>query len=684
MTLEFTGVFSLYKADKPIQASFRYPTTYRRVKNNDRICLVQEGAVSTDQSLASVKVGNPSGHWLDEQGCYKSGKAVLDISKVELPSDEAQYMLLYVGKRETGSEEILARSKVFTVCPKDSLLDGYSCQSLEDQLVLVNKVPNSLDSSEALSDISINGSFNHSYSPAQPSSSFVVVSENDSHKQESEVLSVLEDVELKSESGDLSIPEDFDLLVTVAKQNSASVPLLIESEPWTQPSETGEPISRSDRPIPKQRTYAKLKEKSTNTESKGVPRETNEVGVQVESPSPQPAPTVDKMGVSSTDLDFELLHSPESVDMSASVNLGAAVVSQREARMFKSANKEQRLKIKKLTSRMEEMIREIVTLKEKLKDVDVQIVRELEKELEQIKEEKERILYQLTEEKGALEQKASQLQLECSTLFERCTTLLTQLQEKETESTILASENLVLREKVKYLEEKLKKTEHKHHKKEREQESKKVKPKDPVVRDLYKPQPQKKVTDVPAAATIPDKQQSYPTVELIPQRNRPTNLPLGSNDNVKPASLPKLALVSTKNRSHSSTRNSAEPRPQATEKIDSGKSHPYPHRAVKKIQAVPTPKPTTSEARSQHSQYSHHRATKKTDTESRTIPKFSQDPTTTETRTESLSEERIEEIASQLRGAPVVVCPVCQKVLHARENDYSVLLHVEYCLKAQH
>ena len=49
----------------------------------------------------------------------------------------------------------------------------------------------------------------------------------------------------------------------------------------------------------------------------------------------------------------------------------------------------------------------------------------------------------------------------------------------------------------------------------------------------------------------------------------------------------------------------------------------------------------------------------------------------------SLSEERIEEITRQLKGDGGVVCecPICGKVLHSRENDYGVLLHVELCLQ---
>lgn len=52
----------------------------------------------------------------------------------------------------------------------------------------------------------------------------------------------------------------------------------------------------------------------------------------------------------------------------------------------------------------------------------------------------------------------------------------------------------------------------------------------------------------------------------------------------------------------------------------------------------------------------------------------------------SLSEERIEEITRQLKGEGegigiVCECPICGKVLHSRESDYGVLLHVELCLQ---
>ena len=49
----------------------------------------------------------------------------------------------------------------------------------------------------------------------------------------------------------------------------------------------------------------------------------------------------------------------------------------------------------------------------------------------------------------------------------------------------------------------------------------------------------------------------------------------------------------------------------------------------------------------------------------------------------SLSEERIEAITRELKGDSGVICecPICGKVLHSRESDYGVLLHVELCLQ---
>ena len=56
-----------------------------------------------------------------------------------------------------------------------------------------------------------------------------------------------------------------------------------------------------------------------------------------------------------------------------------------------------------------------------------------------------------------------------------------------------------------------------------------------------------------------------------------------------------------------------------------------------------------------------------------------------EAKERQLSEGRVEEIASCLKGRHVTSyqCPVCQKQLHARENEYSVLLHIEHCLTRQ-
>ncbi len=55
--------------------------------------------------------------------------------------------------------------------------------------------------------------------------------------------------------------------------------------------------------------------------------------------------------------------------------------------------------------------------------------------------------------------------------------------------------------------------------------------------------------------------------------------------------------------------------------------------------------------------------------------------------TETLAEGRIEVLESQLKGGGTdegvasVECPICGKKLHSRENDFAIMLHVEYCIQ---
>lgn len=47
----------------------------------------------------------------------------------------------------------------------------------------------------------------------------------------------------------------------------------------------------------------------------------------------------------------------------------------------------------------------------------------------------------------------------------------------------------------------------------------------------------------------------------------------------------------------------------------------------------------------------------------------------------SLSEQHIQSIMTQLKGGQQSFeCPVCMKILHSHETQYSVQLHVEQCL----
>ena len=47
----------------------------------------------------------------------------------------------------------------------------------------------------------------------------------------------------------------------------------------------------------------------------------------------------------------------------------------------------------------------------------------------------------------------------------------------------------------------------------------------------------------------------------------------------------------------------------------------------------------------------------------------------------SLSEQHIQSIVEQLKGGQQSFqCPVCMKVLHSHETEFSAQLHVEHCL----
>jgi hypothetical protein len=191
----------------------------------------------------------------------------------------------------------------------------------------------------------------------------------------------------------------------------------------------------------------------------------------------------------SSPLDFS-----KSAEMTTSTVVMEKHITQREARMLKTLNKELRVKIQKLSEILDRKKVEIDGLVQTVSECERNVLEaedrnkrfeEVEKDLmesisslerrlaeqnEREKEQKRRILSlqkdleksendqrktesdrKLLAEKNSLEEKVKQLLQENKTMFERSTNLLTQLQDSETKREVERSEKRVLQGKIDYL-----------------------------------------------------------------------------------------------------------------------------------------------------------------------------------------------------------------------------------------
>ncbi len=116
------------------------------------------------------------------------------------------------------------------------------------------------------------------------------------------------------------------------------------------------------------------------------------------------------------------------------------------------------------------------------------------------------------------------------------------------------------------------------------------------------------------------------------------------------------------------------------------KSPPPPHESktrlragVEKVHQPPLDKPSTRQPPPRSSPKRKHEAQMRDNPPITAKPSYSGQLQRANEVT--ISEPRVDDIANSMRGTPTIVCPVCQKSLSARENDYGVLLHVEQCLQ---
>ena len=625
---------------------FYYHLTTFTVQLLDKICLFEyERHPDSRQTVASVRVSNPRGHWPERSG--KAGQVVLDISEVNI-SQERNYQLGYVRTSHTGQETLLT-STVLAVRPSDGVLveqqDLPSSENLGFSLVSGNSSidTNSFDFGPSSSD--------------QPSSSFVVVSEGDSQRLESEEIS----------SGIKNAPENFTNSPVLS--HKPLEPQLIDSTEPQVEDNTKDLIDFEDSsPVVASVPNSQL---------------TREPGASIH--------FKDDESVSSE-------HSTSVVppEMSLSVNIGGEkFISQKEALMYKNANRDLLQKQKKLMAIMQKMKEakstedidalknEIVQLKKqrdelllKYTETEEQLIVEiaekqtlqamiislkkkllhLEQQIQALKEENEVLrensqaagkeqaqqmsaeIHSLRKDIEVRTKKISQLTLERDTQFARSSTLLSELQDKEQEYEVMRSENLVLQGKLKRLETEKKKLEMRSHK---EAELRRVKEIDSRIKQRD-PEPVK-------THQSPSKPlENGINREKEPQAlsNRPTDLPLAGGARLKPTPPPANTQQS---RAHDA-------------------QHKQHRQAAHDLE--PARKPSVSASKHQEQVTPRQR-----DQASAPKPQPS-----IKREAGHISERRVEEITQSLRGAPTVVCPICQKVLHARQNEYSVLLHVEHCL----
>lgn len=550
-----------------ILISFLY--TAFKVLIGDTIDLFVEGGT---EALATVKVGNPNGHW--SQGSFKVGQVVLDLSAVTFHVSK-QYFLYYVSQNVKGSQCALSWNS------ENGVLTQVKAEQEPTEL---------LDYSDVSATTSIDtSSFECPTSSPQPSSSFFVVTESDSTPQVPEELFVidntLDDSDCESQTYDC---KGFPQSSALSSHSNQSIPGNKESEAsvWIQSS--------------------------------------NELPTTMSNDKPEAKDTknIEEADISSTVHNCIDCSGKHSVNvMSASVNWDDRVISQAEIQLLKSNNKDLHQKQRKLTEIMEKMQRELVFLRAKSGDSNevTEKIRQLEQEIDQYKHQIDSLEIELAENKSQLEmtqveiqklkkdmkelkKKNAQLTIERNTHFERNATLLNEVQDKEKENEVLKSENMVLRGKLRRLAEK----------------------------EQQEPVKQRRLSQSGYDARAP--------------ASRPLDLLLTRETKLKSPPPP----------------HDSEPRRRHDKK---------PHQAP-----LDKPVPQQPPGSSPKQKHEIHRRENPT-------PIIKRPAHNNDQRASEISEQRVDGIVSSIRDTPIIVCPICQKSLSARENDYSVQLHVEQCLQ---
>ena len=696
-TIEFLDTRPLYPISESLWVSFCYPLNYS-ASEKDRIGIYEVGESDIAKSLAAVQIGNPEGHWLLNSGQVRAGKVFLDVSR--LPPDD-QLQLWYISGDDS---EVLGKSEAFSLTmstpspfpqswdsgsrPQSGQLSSIESTSQfgssftnvsstqqSSEFVDVRLPPHS--STSEFTDVGCSPQLISDFVSVQPhsqlNSSFTLVTDGKSFKQLSSEYEIVGSQTTEQTEND----QDDQLLLEPLQSK------VIEME---EPCDILQETEYKPVPVPR-----KTKQEDTPSASGmsdlliDLQEVVEQSQLQTDPPSFDPTPVLSPTTGSGSELlpspagsesGSELIQSPAyEVDMSASAVFVDQFTSQKEAKVLKNNNKELRQKIKKLTKLLEDMQHKKQALELQLAEGNFRVsaLSDLESKLKQTEISMESLkehVRLLTSENGTLTEKVSVLRNDCKTQNDRNAKLLSKIQECETLSTVLASENAVLNVKVHHLEEHLQKLKRKEHRKREGERPSSGK------RETHEPKEHKNHHAVASKPTKRDHQGSKPKLHESGTK---------SSEQILQEVRPKPRVHHHHHHHHRTILD--DPKHSKPEEKQPPKTSRPTELSLGGI-PQPTPAPRHSKGARKEPGASEGQNLLLKETKQLKLP---EEPHKVpgEDDTSSLSETRIQEIVSQLRGeelddikasSPVAVCPVCQKQLFARESEYGVQLHVEHCL----
>lgn len=739
--VQFRCVGSHYQPSEAVKVTFYYSTTFT-ANSKDWIGLFPApiAAVATNlvakEPLVSVSVGNTARHQFCDGGQWKSGSVQLECPEVS----GGEYRFWYVSYK-TG--EVMSASNSFTVSSNGGMEDCHSL-TVESLGVLnaavgsggcnsINNMAEKSSEPERRMPNSDSSSSSVSVSSSALDSSFILISERGSCEVPGSefIMTSLDEGELVPEKAvyeekkeDIKkevIPPVSNALTresmtangdpSISGYIFCSDPTKVENSPPVSASATTSPSHVE----PEFKAASSTSDVALSTPPVLPTTSSSPLMTSSSSAAPLTFP------VAPTLTSFE---DEGEVNMSASTVIVEKFVTQKEARMLKNSNKELRQKVNKLSEILNDKKREIEVLEDTLKEVQESLsqiselkgsfdaerlayrkeisslekrlseesgkVRGWQKELhatlqkhEEDKKKFEEHNKRLSSERDALSKKLKQVTEEKKTIFERSSKLLSQLQDSETKRALEKSEKQVLQVKIDYLSSELgKQKQAQQHQQQQQQQSKRI------------------VTDSSDSHTISTGIQDKQHNELQ-KKKKAAHHQLGSaaKSGHKEQSDSRVYPLDYYRQHHQQQHQSNKSQPAATSASSTSRPYHYSKANEPHLRENIT---FTSTSTRKPAQLGHEQgggedlltlqvstSSKPREAEAARHRHSSRDRSAGEDDEDSLSEERLEEIASQLKGGSggmaegvrLVDCPICGKTLHSRENDYGVLLHVEHCIE---